>query len=140
MRSLDASGRRLGSRGFTLIEILIVVIIIAVLAGLAVPMFQGTVEKSRKAEALSVLSALRHSEMRYFAANNTYTTNMALLDYNPTVADTSGQTVHFAYTVPTGTAVALVCRATRNAVDGGDGTSTVNVNQAGVVSGTGVFA
>ena len=131
--------KRLNNKGFTLIEVLIVVIIIAVLAGLAVPIFRGTVEKSRKAEALGVLSALRASELRYFAANDTFTTTMANLDYNPAAADTSGQTVHFTYTVPTGAAT-LSCRALRNAVDGGDGTSTVLIDQAGVVTGTGVFA
>ncbi len=131
---------KLNKNGFTLIEVLIVVIIIAVLAGLAVPMFRGTVEKSRKTEAEGVLSATRHSELRYFAANNTYTTTVASLDYNPTAADTSGQTVHFTYTIPTGGATTLTVTATRNTVDGGDGTSTVSINQAGVVTGTGVFA
>ena len=106
----------MNSKGFTLIEILIVIIILAVLAGLAIPMYRGTVEKARKAEALSVLSSMRQSELRYFAANNAYTATLASLDYNPTTADTSGQTVHFTYTLPAATATTFTATATRNAV------------------------
>jgi len=73
------------TKGFTLMEVLIVVIVLAVLAGLAVPMYSSSVEKSRKAEALATLAALRQSEIRFFAQNNTYTNNLAQLDFDSEV-------------------------------------------------------
>lgn len=132
--------KRFNNRGFTLIEILIVVIIIAVLAGLAVPMFQGTVERSRRAEAIQNLSATRASLLRYFAQNNTYVgATFANIDFNPNVGG-GGQTAHFTYAIGGLAAATFTVTATRNAVNGGDGASTVTINQAGVVGGTGVFA
>ncbi len=133
-------GLKKPGRGFTVVELLIVIIIIAVLAGLAVTQYQRSVEKSRKAEAIAVLSATRQAELRYFAQKNTYTIDGTKLDYNPTVGDTSGQTRHFTYNISTGTASSLLVRATRIAiVDGGDGSSTVTIDEAGKVTGTGVF-
>lgn len=46
-------------KSFTLIELLIVVIIIGILATLAIPQYMGFVEKSRAAEALKMIDAIR---------------------------------------------------------------------------------
>lgn len=44
--------------GFTLIELMVVVVIISVLASLAIPLFSKTIEKSRQAEAINMLSMM----------------------------------------------------------------------------------
>ena len=56
--------------GFTLLELLMVVIIIAILAAIALPQFLRAAEKSRASEALSVLGAMRSSASRYLAGDN----------------------------------------------------------------------
>ena len=48
-----------GKRGFTLIEVLIVVIILGILATIAVPQFGAIVEKSRAAEVATNIAAIR---------------------------------------------------------------------------------
>ena len=67
-------------QGFTLLELLVVVIVIGILASLAVPRFLKTIEKARVAEAKTILGEVRSSEFRYRLDNAAYTTCFALLD------------------------------------------------------------
>lgn len=76
------TGRRLA--GFTLIELMIVVAIVAILAAIAVPMYQKQILKSHRAAAKSALLDLAGREERYFATNNAYTTSLTILGYAAT--------------------------------------------------------
>ena len=67
-------------QGFTLLELLVVVVVIGILASLAVPRFLKTIEKARIAEAKNVLGEVRSSEFRYRLDNAAYTTCLAALD------------------------------------------------------------
>lgn len=58
--------------GFTLIELLMAVAIAAILATIAVPSYQETVRKSRRADAKVALEDLANRLERYYADNNTY--------------------------------------------------------------------
>ena len=70
-----------GSRkGFTLVELAVVIVIIGVLAAFGVPRFMKSVERSKAAEAFSYLSAVRDAQERYQAGNGTYATNLTDLD------------------------------------------------------------
>lgn len=66
--------------GFTLIELLVVVLIIGILASIAIPQYFKVVEKSRVAEAMSVISAIKSAEERYLARGGTYTNTTSALD------------------------------------------------------------
>ena len=68
------------NRGFTLLELLIVVVIIGILASVGVPRYNKVVKKAKVAEADAVLGAMRGSEMRYYAENGVYTVTETSLD------------------------------------------------------------
>src|SRR5512137_521990 len=60
------------NRGFTLVELMIVVAIIGILAAIAIPNFLQFRLKAKTSEAKSNLGAIRSTEVAYFAEWNTY--------------------------------------------------------------------
>lgn len=58
--------------GFTLIELMIVVAIIAILAGIAIPSYQDYVTRAKITQAVSGLSEMRVKMERHFQDNRTY--------------------------------------------------------------------
>lgn len=58
--------------GFTLLELVVVIIIIGILAAVAIPIYTGTVEKARAAEALANIDALKSAEVNYEHERNEY--------------------------------------------------------------------
>lgn len=60
--------------GFTLLELIIVVIIIGVLAGVAIPQYLNAAEKARAAKARANLVTLAQAEKIYHAEQSAYTT------------------------------------------------------------------
>jgi type IV pilus assembly protein PilA len=67
-------------KGFTLVELAVVIVIIGVLAAFGVPRFLKSVERSKAAEAFSYLAAVRSAEERSQARNGTYEATIANLD------------------------------------------------------------
>lgn len=60
------------SNGFSLIELLIVISIIAILAGVAYPAYEGSMIKSRRADATAALQGLAQAMERNYTREGTY--------------------------------------------------------------------
>ena len=63
---------RARAQGFTLIELMIVVVIVAILATIAVPGYQQQVRQSRRAQAKADLVELAQVLERRYSVNNSY--------------------------------------------------------------------
>ena len=77
----NANISRLG--GFTLIELLVVVLIIGILAAMAMPQYFKAVERSRMAEAVTLMNSITQAQRRKFMQIGTYATRFEGLDVSP---------------------------------------------------------
>lgn len=79
------------NRGFSLIELMIVVTIIGILASVGIPAYQNNVMKSSRGEGMtSLLEAMRAQE-NFFANEFTYTTDLRELNYDANQSSSSGK-------------------------------------------------
>ena len=72
--------------GFTLLELLIVVVIVGILASFALPQFSRFTRRARTSEAQVNIGALLTAEMIYYQENNVFTSVLGrlLVDVNQT--------------------------------------------------------
>ena len=113
------------SKGFTLIEVMIVVAIIAILVALAVPAYNGYVERARRADGKSALLNLHLEQGKWRASHTTYT---------GTVADVSSGTSpdgHYTIAITANSATAFTATATPQGAQSGDSCGTFTITQAG---------
>ena len=77
---MSRTSETVSRKGFTLVELAVVIVIIGVLAAFGVPKFLASVERSKAAESFNYLSAVRGAEERYIAKEGQYASNVSLLD------------------------------------------------------------
>ena len=110
-------------KGFTLLEIIIVVIIVGVLASLALPRLFSTVEYSRTTEAFAEMGTIRSAMERCAlrSGTGTYTGCTAAKMANLDIPDPDNEAgAHFIYTFVNPTVNGYTIKATRNStVDNG---------------------
>ena len=73
-------------KGFTLMELLAVVALFGIIAIIAFPSFESIIQDKRKLQGESLLLGLLQKQEHYFSNNDTYTTNLADLDYDGSAA------------------------------------------------------
>jgi prepilin-type N-terminal cleavage/methylation domain-containing protein len=74
LRLVQAFDFDMKKNGFTLIELIIVVVIIGILALIAIPKYFANVDKAQKAQVYASLKVIRDAELAYYAVYGVYLT------------------------------------------------------------------
>jgi type IV pilus assembly protein PilE len=119
----------LNQKGFTLIELMIVVAVIGILAGIAYPNYTQYVRRGKAAEATSTLANLKSRMEQYFQDNKTYADvgGGVVAPCSPA----AGSTKYFTYSCTTQTATTFTLTATPVSGQGVDNfTFTIDQNNS----------
>jgi len=138
MSDKHVSATSVRHRGFTLIELMIVVVIASILVGIAVPSYTSQVRKSRRTDARNALMDIASREERYLSVSNSYSATPSDVGYSgvwpQTLLDqyyTVNVTVPDAVNQP-GVANSYLITATTTGIQVGDtACATFTVNQIG---------
>jgi type IV pilus assembly protein PilE len=113
------------ARGFTLIELMIVVAVVAILAAVAFPSYTNYIQRGKITEATSSLSELRLRAEKWFSDNRTY------VGFNQVIQNAK----YFGYACNPVTATAFTCTATGVANQGMTG-FVYTINESNVRAST----
>ncbi len=126
--------------GFTLIELMIVVVVIGILAAIAFPTYRDQVRKTRRTEAKAALQEAMNRQERLYTTQNSYTNDMTDLGYaaDPFTTEEGWYTVDaVACGAGLGDCVSLTATAQGDQDDDQCENFTLNSRGARTVSGSG---
>ncbi len=119
-------------KGFTLIELMIVVAVVAILAAVAYPSYQDYVRKARRGQAKADLVEYVQLAERFHTVNNTYV-GFALPS---TQSPREGGTAYYTLAPTAQTQSTFTIVATAKGTQAQDKCGNLGINQAGVKTNT----
>ena len=122
--------------GFTLIELMIVVVIIGILAAIAYPSYKNHILKGHRAAAQAFLMDASQRQQQYFLDNRTYATDLGMLFGTATPAEAVPSEVSPYYGIPTvattaGPPPTFLITATPQGSQATNNEQPLSINQAG---------
>jgi type IV pilus assembly protein PilE len=118
------------SRGFTLIELMIVIVIIAILMTIAIPSYRRYVIRGHRSAAIGEMMSLANREQQLLIANRAYADTAALTASGYTPAPEVTQ--FYTYTVTVGTSVLPTFLITFTPTGGQASDGALTLDQSGV--------
>jgi len=129
-----ASGRQFRRAGFSLVELLVVLVIMGVLSAVALPGYTRYVQRGHRTEAMAALLESQHFMERYYSANGQYLSpanDLPLLPQRLQGIPSQG-TVRYQLSVREATLNSYVLQAVPEGSMAGDVCGSLTINQAGL--------
>jgi len=121
------------TRGFSMIELMIVVVIISILAAIAIPSYRQYVMKGHRSEATRALQDIASRQESYYFSNNEYTDNLANLGASSSIAG-----AYFTVAIPSASSSDYEITATARGTQTQDGgCATFTLHRSGAKESTG---
>lgn len=132
--------KKRGQKGFTLIELMIVVVIIGILAALAIPRFMRASTKAKQSEAKQLLKQVYTMQQAYRQEKDTYwaggpASAAAPAGFNG-IGVEIGPTARYSYVLSAVTSLAFLCTATASALDDDAAADTWTIDHTGSLACT----
>jgi type IV pilus assembly protein PilE len=119
-------------RGFTLLEVLIVAVVLAVLAAIALPSYSAHLRKSARAEAQTFLTSAANSQQQFLIDRRSYAGSLATLKAAPP-SDLTGK-YNFALATTAGPPPTFTLTATATGNQAKDVCPTLTLDSSGTKS------
>ena len=117
-------------KGFTLIELMIVVAIVGILAAIAVPAYQDYTTRAKVSEVVNAMAPAKTSISEFFISQGSFPANASTAGFNTAVGSKYVSTI--AYTRSSATSGRITAASSSTDIGGG-----VTANQNVIMIGTG---
>ncbi len=113
--------------GFTIIELMIVLVIVSILASIAIPPYQNSIRKGRRGDAKAELTRLAQAQQKHRVTNTIFAGDVALGTPDST---------YYAFSVTSNSATAFSITATPQSAGGQDQDTcaTLTINEDAVIN------
>ncbi len=126
--------------GFTLLELMIVVVVVAILAAIALPSYQDALRKGNRADAKAILMETAQYMERYYTTNNAYyvaaNAPTVISNVSPKGATGVGVKYNIAFNPNPPTAAAFTVQAVPVNSQSGDACGTLTLSNTGAQTPT----
>ena len=129
-----APALRRGARGYTLIEVLVVFVVIAILGALALPSFLTALRKGNRSDVKAIMMETAQFMERYYTTNKTYAGASVLSAVSPKGSSGAAIKYNVSWSVtPTGSVYTMQAIPANGQV--GDSCGTLTLSNTGAQTG-----